>query len=677
MPVLLALGSWPAYCNGVRILYRAVHMDLGAHRRSSMDFLTSNRALRPRSMVVNLVMTIDIKKSLPLFDTGHTIRQSKGKLIKMNVPTALRCMKVNGRLSEVEFLIDSLAATDVVEQDVPVDYLPMAEIQLVSRSGLSHMDYDTAHSSSRVRPDIKQAVTVIAPAFLACRAWQSGFLPLFENGTFRKGASLGLMQKRHRSDQKQIAGEDSREGISRVDGDRLMRYWLGGTIVELLDETVQPSSWIDPFAPFAQRVDNLKDIVSSLAIHQGEDLPLETVMVGSVEDENDMAESPAKAINSSFESAWKSEGAGHREPQSVMNLQRRLEDARLLYSTDHVAPGPSKGYTAPSNDGSLSDEVEMRILHQRFGISSRARNNVSSISPSYSKSPTSSVLIGGIASPSSTSELEECWMVSRRSVSLGEDYHVDSSAASSTVDSSGPDQEGEEAQEPPMLPVQTPYEGLSAEKHDAYTDIVVEGVPAKLSNSLETTEDQLSGSFVLDRVESKVAFVNCGTFLPIGENAELRISAKKAAKKARKKESKKRKREARFKAEFEDVDSHSVGNVSQAPGQAAPRNELKVPVPKSGFALQESKLRSMKARHPCSASTRMADGQSGKSATPFMPNARPIKKRRGQQSQDEPAVRPRSSSQGRTRARKVKDKQLELLERLEAKAWERERTLVK
>lgn len=528
MPVLLALGSWSAYCNGVRILYRAVHMNLCAHRRSSMDFLTSDRALRPRSMVVNMVMTIDIKKSLPLFDTGHTIRQSKGKLIKMNVPTALRCMKVNGRLSEVEFLIDSLAATDVVEQDVPDDYLPLAEIQLVSQSSLSLIDYDTAHSSPRVRPEIKQAVTVIAPAFLACRAWQSGLLPLFENGTFQKGASLGLMRNRRRSDQKRIAREDSGEAISRVDGDSLMRYWLGGTIVELLDETVQPSSWIDPFALFTQRGDDLNDIVSSMAIRHSENLPHETMMVGSVEDENDMAESPAKGINSSFESAWKSGETGHKRPQSVMNLQRRLEDARLLYSTGHDAPGPSKGYNTPSNDGSLSDEVEMRILHQRVGISSRVRENVSSISPSYSKSPTSSVLIGGIASPSSTSELEECWIVSRRSVSLGEDYHVDSNVVSSIVDSSGPDQGEEEAQEPPMLHFRTPYEELSAEKHDADTDVVVEGVPAKLTNSLETTKDQLSGSFVLDRVESDVRFGNCGTFLPVGENAELRTLAKKS-----------------------------------------------------------------------------------------------------------------------------------------------------
>lgn len=625
MPVLLALGSWSAYCNGMCILYRAVHMDLCAHRRSSMDFLTSQRALRPRSLVVKLRMTIDIKKSLPLFDTGHTIRQSKGKLIKMNVPTALRCMKVNGRLSEIEFLIDNLAATDEVQQDVPDEYLPMAEIQLVSRSGLSLMDYDTAHSSPRVRPDIKQAVTVIAPAFLACRAWQSGFLPLFEDGTFEKGASLGLIRNRHRSDQKKIAGEDSGETVCRVDGNSLMRYWLGGTIVELLDETVQPSPWIDPFTLSAQRSDYLEDSASRMTSHRSEHLPHKTVVVDSIEDENDMTEPPAKATNSSFESACKSGETGYKEPQSVVNLQRQLEDARLVYSTGHDAAGPSKGYNTPSNEGSLSDEVEIRILRQRCDISSTARENASSISPSYSKSPARSVLIGGIASPSSNSELEGCWTVSRRSVSLGEDYHVDSSAACSTADSR-PDQGEEEAQELPMPHVRTSYEKLSAEKHDAYTDVVVEDVPSKFSKSLDTTGDQLNGSFVLDRVESEVAFGNRGTSFPVGENAELRTLAKKAAKKARKKESKKRRREARIRAECEDVDTGpSTGNVSREPGQAVPANELKFPMPKSSLAWQESKPRSKKARQPCSASTEMAHGRSGKSTTAVTPKTRPSK----------------------------------------------------
>lgn len=627
---------------------------------------------------MNLRMTIDIKKNLPLFDTGHTIRQSKGKLIKMNVPTALRCMKVNGRLSEVEFLIDSLAATDGVEHDVPDEYLPMAEIQLVSRSGLSLMDYDTAHSSPRVRPDIEQAVTVIAPAFLACRAWQSGFLPLFEKGTFEKGASLGLMRDRHRSDQKQVAQGNSERTISPVDGDSLMRYWLGGTIVELLDETVQPSSWIDPFTLSAQRGDDLGYIDSSMASHRSEHLPHKTAVVDSIEDEDNMTESPAKATIGSSGSAWKSGETRHKESQSVISLQRRLEDARLVYSTGHDAPGPSKGYNTPSNDGSPSDEVEMRTLHQRFGIGLRARENISSISPSHSRSPTGSALISGIRSPSSNSELEGCWIVSRRSASLGEDYHVDSSAACSTAGSSGPDQGEEEAQESPMLHARTPHEGLSAEKHGVYTDGVVEGVPAKLSNSLETTEAQLSGSLVLDRVESEVALENCGTFFPIGEKADLRTLAKKAAKKARKKESKKRKREARIRAEREDVNNgHDISHVSHTPGQGLPPTELKVPMPKSGIDLQESKLRSRKARHPCSASTELVHGRTVKSAFPFTPKTRPSKKRTGQPSQDGSAVRPQISNASRTRARKVKDKQLELLGRLEAEAWERERVLLR
>lgn len=465
VPVLLALGSWSAYFNGVSVLYHAVHMDLCAHRRSSMNFLTTRRALRPRSMVVNLRITIDIKKSLPLFDTGYTIRQSKGKLIKMNVPTALRCMKVHERLMRVEFLIQSFAATDDVEQ-VPEDYLPMAEIELVSRSSLSLLDDQTAHSSPRTRPDIKQAVTVIAPAFLACRAWQSGFLPLFEDDTFQRGASLGLLLKRRRADQRRTEGKVSGETIFRVDGASLMRYWLGGTIVELLDETVQPSSWIDPFTLSAQRADNIDDIASSMASHQIEHLPGSNAVVDSIEGEHDMAAPHAKT-DGSFESEWKSGGTEYEGPYGVVNVQRRLDDARLGYSAINDVPGWSKGYNTPSDDDSLSDEGEMRTLHQRFGVGSRMCESMSSISPSSPGTRARSVLIGGTASPSSNSELEPRWTISRRSVSLAEDKHGDSSAACLTEDSSGSDQSRENTQAAPMLDIRTLHKNSEPVEHDA------------------------------------------------------------------------------------------------------------------------------------------------------------------------------------------------------------------
>lgn len=443
VPVLLALGSWSGYYNGVRVLYCAVHMDICSHRRSSMNFLTSHRTVGPRSMVAKLRIIIDIKKSLPLFDTGYTIRQSKGKLIKMNVPTALRCMKVHGRLSEVELLIDSLAATAEPKHEVPESYLPMAEIQLANRSVFQKWDNYVASSSLETHSEIKQADIVVAPAFLACRAWQSGLLPLFEDGTFRKGASLGLVLNEYRSDQKRTAGQHAEAKISPIDGSSLMRYWIGGTIVELLDETLQLSSWTDPFT-LSQRAYDLDGTASSGTNHLSEPLLPENLVADSIEDESDMTVSPANASDTLFRSAWKEREAKYEGPHCVMNLQKRREDARLGYRASHDSPGPSKGYNVHSDDESLSEDVEMRTLHQRFGVGSRVCESMSSVSPSSSESPPSSEMIGGIASPSSNPDVEARWMISR-SGSLGDDHQADSSVACLPKDSSGSGQRGQEA----------------------------------------------------------------------------------------------------------------------------------------------------------------------------------------------------------------------------------------
>lgn len=408
VPVFLGLCSWSGYCNAMRILYRNVHLDLCIHRRSSVIFLTSVHALRPRNMVVKLRMALDIKKSLPLFDTGHTIRQSKGKLIKVNVPTALRCMKVHGRLSEVEFLIDSMVATAEQKQRVPEDYLPMAEIQLVNRNVLKMLDDHAASSSVGSGPVTRQAQTVIAPAFLACRAWQSGFLPLFGDGTFHKGTTLAVMSKRNQSDQDQTAGEGVEVAISRVDGASLMRFWLGGTIVELLDETVHPSSWIDPFTLSTRPSDDLDATGSNVENFQCDHSTKDGAVSDSVEDNNGIPPSLAKAADSSSESTPTSSENGYQKQQTAVNLQKRPYDTRPVYNSSHDVPGASKGYDTSSDEGSLSDENEMRNLHQRYGVGSKARETTFSASPSSSESPTHSMLVGGTASPSSDSDLEAC-----------------------------------------------------------------------------------------------------------------------------------------------------------------------------------------------------------------------------------------------------------------------------
>ncbi|KAG8162198.1 hypothetical protein KVR01_007963 [Diaporthe batatas] len=355
-------------------------------------------------MVIKLHMVLDIKKSLTLFDSGHTIRQSKGKLIKMNIPTALRCMKVHGRLSEVEFVINRMLATAEQEQRVPEDYLPMAEIQLVNRDVLQMLDDDTTSSSVTT---LGQVETLIAPAFLACRAWQSGFLPMFENGTFQKGATLAIMSRELRPDQGRTTEDVIESQISRVDGGTLMRFWLGGTIMELLDDTANPSSWVDPFTLSSQRYDDLNSLDRSVENSQNCPLASKIAIAASLENEREAPPCLAKATLSSPESSSASGEARTREQYGAMNPPKGLYDPRLEYSASQVAAKASKAYDTPSDDGSLSDD-EMRSLHQRYGAGSRVRQNTFSVSSSSSESPAHSTRIGATTSPSPNSELEAC-----------------------------------------------------------------------------------------------------------------------------------------------------------------------------------------------------------------------------------------------------------------------------
>ncbi|KAI3395821.1 hypothetical protein diail_834 [Diaporthe ilicicola] len=490
VPLFLSLGSWKFYLDAVSILYHEVHMNISVHRRSSMNFLTSPGALRPRDMVSKLRVYIDIKKSLPLFDTGHTIAQTKGKLIKMNVPTALRCMKVHGRLSEVEFLLDSIAATTEMEQqNPPENYLPMAEIRLSSRGSLSVSNEAKAASSLGRRPDVNQAETVIAPAFLACRAWQSGLLPLLEDGTFRHGSSLGLFVNGHRSDQEQIVSDDKRDSILCLDGASLMRYWLGGTIMELLDGMGQHSSWIDPFTLSPRHVDNFGGIDDIMESHRSEISPQEKAMVESIELNNNTPPSPLRIPKSSSESTSRTGQHECEGSQSGFDLHRQTDDSRPEHSVSHGDLAPSEAYQASSMDANPSNEEEMCILRESFGIGSTFRAYGLSGSANHSGSSTPPVLVTntsvGIASPSNT-EFEVCGMISQSSFSLGEDRDDDSIAGYLT-DSSGPDPREEETPETPAREAPTPSEGFSPDIKD-YTSTTVQSL-SMAENSCSSTNN--------------------------------------------------------------------------------------------------------------------------------------------------------------------------------------------
>ncbi|KAL1855255.1 hypothetical protein Daus18300_011161 [Diaporthe australafricana] len=692
VPIFLALGSWISYVDAMSILYREVHMDISVHRRSSVTFLTSPGFLGPRCMVSKLRMYFDIKKSLPFFDTGHTIAQSKGKLIKMNAPTALRCMKVHGRLSEVEFFIDNSAAS----AGMGLNYLPMAEMQLVSRESFPVSGNCKTASGIGVRPNVAQAETVIAPAFLACRAWQSGFLPLLEDGAFQHGASLGLVFNGQDSDQGHNVGNDSGNLIVHVDGANLMRYWLGGTIVELLDGLGQHSSWIDPFT-LAHRqagIPERNDVTAAnpcIASSLDED-----AVIDSIELDNDRAPSPTKGLDSSLEASSRNRG----------------------HSASHDDRRPSTKYQAYFVEADSSDGEEISILHQRFGMGSSVRANRSPVSPSRSGSPKRAGVVptcsDSTESPSNQ-EFEVFGMVSQESVSLGEDHDVDSIGPYLT-DSSGPDPREEEAPETPKREVLASHERSSPEII-GYKNATIQSLPTaedgcastshtnkatktgpernisgasrrllnetlnvRLRDASETaptslpqatrsgipsssSKDLSKEASGLDIVESEDIVMGRKASLPrIDGQAESSAAARKIAKKAAKKEAKKKKREAKSRTIGDSVDMNSIDTVSQMANQAVLATDPTAPTPQPSHSVQNDKSKDGGDTLPCSAS---ASNHSDK--------------RRELASHDETSGPSQHShhSRSRRRARELKEKQLGLLKNLEALAWEREQTLMK
>lgn len=105
LPIFLAMGSWEAYVNAASIFYQHVHLHLALFQESTGVFLTSPSTLRPRSLVVRMQLHFTIRKYMILFDMGYTISGSMGKLIKMNIPTALRSLRTHGRLEDVHLVI--------------------------------------------------------------------------------------------------------------------------------------------------------------------------------------------------------------------------------------------------------------------------------------------------------------------------------------------------------------------------------------------------------------------------------------------------------------------------------------------------------------------------------------------------------------------------------------------
>lgn len=244
IPILLGQGNWQAYTAAARVLYSDVHLALVRYPDAAMHFLTSPTTLRLRNLVCKLQIRMDIENDLYLFDEGWRATNSLPEA-RVNVPTALHSMHIHGRLSEVHFLLNvpeiiyhpdsDLGSGFMSKCAVPSYYLPMARLQLAHRD--LHSGETSVPSSTLASQPGRE---VIAPTFLAGRAFQHGFLPLFGEGVVWK-SDLSL----------EMVLEDDQSRVEGMEVPRWFRYWLGTTILEVLGNNIGMEiaqyEWVNPF----------------------------------------------------------------------------------------------------------------------------------------------------------------------------------------------------------------------------------------------------------------------------------------------------------------------------------------------------------------------------------------------------------------------------------------------
>ncbi|KUI72353.1 hypothetical protein VM1G_07540 [Cytospora mali] len=343
VPIFLALGSWEAYINAASIFYQHIHVNLSLFSGTAMAFLTSPIAIRPRSLVSKVQLHFTIKENLLLFDTGYTVSQSRGKLIKMNIPTALRSMRTHGRLREVEFeILKGLSAGSKNRREgaVPGYYFPMAKIQLASLTIPVVEESDELRVSSKTSMSEHAAQVIVAPAFLACRAFQSGLLPLLEDGGFEKTKlSLETMVDTDAD----TAMDDTSTAAHLVYGKTFVQYWLGATVVELLDISPADHTWADPFPLIRESDEIMTDLV------EPETLPGDDV-AASREARYGLDSSPIK---------YPSSTSGSDTASSM----------EVVIDMDTLGDDTRREERASSEDSNASEEV-VHGLHKKFGVTS-------------------------------------------------------------------------------------------------------------------------------------------------------------------------------------------------------------------------------------------------------------------------------------------------------------------
>lgn len=297
IPVLLGQGNWQAYIDAARILYYQVHLVLFRYPDAAMHFLTSPTTLRLRNLVCKLQIRMDIENDLCLFDEGWRSTASIPEA-RVNVSTALHSMQIHGRLCEVHFLINMPEVIYQPESDVdsamvskcvvPSYYLPMARLQLAHRD-LHFGQPSIPNATLAAHPGQE----VIAPAFLAGRAFQYGFLPLLKECVVWK-SDLSV----------EVVLEDDESQVEDMDAARIFRCWLGATILEVLGnhtarQTAQ-DDWVNPFMIRRHATDGNEACMLQRCNEGGAKAP--TAMLADDDDYYDMLETNHPEVEAQYRS---------------------------------------------------------------------------------------------------------------------------------------------------------------------------------------------------------------------------------------------------------------------------------------------------------------------------------------------------------------------------------------
>lgn len=233
LPLFLGLGRWDAYLEAASIFYHELCFSIGeSNRKALLRLLSSPKSLRTRNFVHKLEIHFRLPFDLDLFDVESSNPSA-------DIATALRSMRVHGQLRDMNLVLyrpdrmclpydfdpDFFSST---ESEAIRFHLPMARLHIVNSVSSGVFSEITQNLSVAGPNAIQPGTTVIAPVYLASRAFQLGLLPLLERSAFQKST---LTLRLYSETPLGWAFRDE-----EIDGHSVFTHWIGATDLKDISE---------------------------------------------------------------------------------------------------------------------------------------------------------------------------------------------------------------------------------------------------------------------------------------------------------------------------------------------------------------------------------------------------------------------------------------------------------